>query len=409
MAVGLCAVVLVLTLVAALAPTPAEAAAKTSLDQQLKELRADLANVRANLVKAEAARKTALGDLAALDQSLDYAQKAYDSAHGAYSEAATRLAELQAELAQLMEQLRSNQLELSEAQTDLARQQEALCDRMVNLYKSGGAVGYLAALVGDETESLVEVVERFRLLATIADEDARLLDRIKGLKEQIVDQRRTLQLERTRVASLEADQAAVTSELQAADRECKAALSELEATRAAKKAALASIEKNQKMWAQQEDQILADSDRVEALLKKVKSPTPPKAGKGVLSWPVPGPVTSGYGYRIHPIFKVRKLHTGIDLSAATGDPIKSAAAGTVIYRGLAWRIRKMYHHRPRWGSRDPLRTSVFDLGIGGPGGQEGGRDWQGGEYRVFYWSASALRSSGEWIAGRPHEVPLMYV
>jgi murein DD-endopeptidase MepM/ murein hydrolase activator NlpD len=332
--VGLCVIAVALVLVTGVA-SPATSAATTGLDQQLKELRSDLADVRANLKKAEAARKAALGDLAALDQSLDYAQKAYDSAHSTYAKAAARLAELQAELAELVGQLQDNQRDLDKTQRDLAEQQETLCDRMVTLYKSGGSLGYLAAFFGDQTDSLVEVIDRLTLLSTIADQDAKLLERIQGLKEQMVQQRRGLEEERARVATLEAGQAAVTGELQAADHECKAALEEVEAARAAKKATLASIEKSEKMWAQQEDQLLADSGRIEALLKKAKSSTPPKAGKGVLSWPVPGPVTSGFGYRIHPIFKVRKLHTGIDLAGATGDPIKAAAAGTVIFVG--WR------------------------------------------------------------------------
>ena len=332
---GLAALVLTLALAGSLVPQSAEAASSTSLSQQLGELRADLEEVRANLAKAEAARKTALGDLAALDQSLDYAHAAYGAAHSAYTKAAARLAELQSQLAELLAELDHNQQELTKTENALAAEQEALCERVVNLYKSDGALGYLSALVSKDSDSLVEVVERFELLSTIADQDARLLARVRSLKDQIVAQRRALQDERARVASLEADQVAVTTELQAADQESKASLGEVEAARAAKKAVLTSIEKDQAAWARQEDQLLADSDRITALLKKSQSATPTKAGKGVLSWPVPGPVTSGFGYRVHPIFHVRRLHTGIDLGAGTGDPIKATAAGTVISAG--WR------------------------------------------------------------------------
>ncbi|GGH77403.1 MAG: M23 family metallopeptidase [Bacteroidetes bacterium] len=40
-------------------------------------------------------------------------------------------------------------------------------------------------------------------------------------------------------------------------------------------------------------------------------------------------IASGFGYRIHPIYKVRKLHTGLDFSAPTGTPIYATGDGKV--------------------------------------------------------------------------------
>jgi len=40
-------------------------------------------------------------------------------------------------------------------------------------------------------------------------------------------------------------------------------------------------------------------------------------------------LASGFGYRIHPVYKVKKLHTGIDFSAPTGTPIYATADGKV--------------------------------------------------------------------------------
>jgi len=39
---------------------------------------------------------------------------------------------------------------------------------------------------------------------------------------------------------------------------------------------------------------------------------------------------SGFGMRMHPIYKVRKMHTGVDFSAPTGTPIFSSGDGKVI-------------------------------------------------------------------------------
>jgi murein DD-endopeptidase MepM/ murein hydrolase activator NlpD len=53
---------------------------------------------------------------------------------------------------------------------------------------------------------------------------------------------------------------------------------------------------------------------------------------GVLGWPAPSSkrITSYFGYRTHPILKVKKLHTGIDIGVPSGHDIVAANAGKVI-------------------------------------------------------------------------------
>lgn len=45
------------------------------------------------------------------------------------------------------------------------------------------------------------------------------------------------------------------------------------------------------------------------------------------------PITSGYGWRIHPITGERKFHTGIDFGASQGTPIYAFEAGKVEFVG----------------------------------------------------------------------------
>jgi murein DD-endopeptidase MepM/ murein hydrolase activator NlpD len=50
--------------------------------------------------------------------------------------------------------------------------------------------------------------------------------------------------------------------------------------------------------------------------------------------PANGYISSGYGYRIHPVYGTSRLHSGTDLAAGCGIPIYAAHAGTVAYAGV---------------------------------------------------------------------------
>lgn len=54
--------------------------------------------------------------------------------------------------------------------------------------------------------------------------------------------------------------------------------------------------------------------------------------------PMKGKVTSGFGYRTHPMGGGRKFHNGIDIAAPHGTSIKAAAAGKVIFAGTKWSL-----------------------------------------------------------------------
>jgi murein DD-endopeptidase MepM/ murein hydrolase activator NlpD len=49
--------------------------------------------------------------------------------------------------------------------------------------------------------------------------------------------------------------------------------------------------------------------------------------------PVGGRVTSGFGYRVHPIFRSMRFHSGIDFGVGYGTPIRAADGGRIITAG----------------------------------------------------------------------------
>jgi murein DD-endopeptidase MepM/ murein hydrolase activator NlpD len=72
------------------------------------------------------------------------------------------------------------------------------------------------------------------------------------------------------------------------------------------------------------------------------APSPPPASvlvepgisSGLSTLPVAGArVTSGFGWRIHPILGVRRFHYGVDLGAPRGTPVRAPTGGTVAACG----------------------------------------------------------------------------
>lgn len=82
-----------------------------------------------------------------------------------------------------------------------------------------------------------------------------------------------------------------------------------------------------------ENELARQSASLEAMLA---NRTPDSSGVKVTTGfvrPLGGQITSPFGYRVHPIFKTRKFHSGIDIAAPMNTPIKASNSGKVIMAG----------------------------------------------------------------------------
>ena len=49
--------------------------------------------------------------------------------------------------------------------------------------------------------------------------------------------------------------------------------------------------------------------------------------------PCKGRISSPYGWRVHPIYKTKKWHNGIDIAVSMGTPVVAPADGVVTQSG----------------------------------------------------------------------------
>lgn len=91
---------------------------------------------------------------------------------------------------------------------------------------------------------------------------------------------------------------------------------------------------NRAFYERSENELARQSASLEAMIAN-RSPQTSSAVKVTTGFirPVGGPLTSPFGYRMHPIFKTRKFHTGIDIGSPMGTPIKASNSGKVIMAG----------------------------------------------------------------------------
>ena len=79
-----------------------------------------------------------------------------------------------------------------------------------------------------------------------------------------------------------------------------------------------------------------DGPAANAAANPAAPPGSPTGTSSGYTSPVDGArISSKFGYRIHPIRKTRRMHTGVDYAAPTGTPVKATADGTVVRAGVA--------------------------------------------------------------------------
>jgi murein DD-endopeptidase MepM/ murein hydrolase activator NlpD len=227
-----------------------------------------------------------------------------------------------------------------------------------------------------EARSPADFAERLVSLQTIVSSQRDMLDDLVDVQESYGSQTEDLEAVRDQLAAADAraqrELAAVT-ELEARARAAEDQVGRLVAAREAALAAAKAAQAEEDAAHARRDSVsselsaeLAARARAEAGPGGDRDGSTVPARSGTLSWPVQGRISSPFGMRVHPITGVYKLHTGTDLSASCGTPIRAARDGVVVAAGwnsaYGWRtvvshgavdgvlLTTTYNHQTRLGA-----------------------------------------------------------
>ena len=211
----------------------------------------------------------------------------------------------------------SDKLEkLEKVKKEIDDQNSALNNRLRAMYKNGD-VGMLSVLFG--STSMSDLLTNIEMVRRIYDADAELLESIED-----------------RYAAVDAEKV-VLYELK---NSLQAKQKELEEKQVLLAEQQKEVEEKKKQIdadnAVMEAEVDALNEEAEALTAKIKELQTLQAYVGgALCWPAQSStrITSPFGMRLHPVLKVNKMHTGIDIGAAKGTNILAANDGVVITAG----------------------------------------------------------------------------
>lgn len=241
--------------------------------------------------------------------------------------------------------LYNNQKRLETTRNDLAATQRE-CDRKqyelnrMKAQKSVAEVQYVQIYDGIKTriQQIYKTQRKGFLELLLTSTDVNMFfDRLHFESIIMKEDYRRMQEARRKAEEIARLEHSISLEQQSLDKSRRTLLAQQRAIKsdiAYNKKMINKLKTNRAYYERTEDELARQSASLEAMLAH-RSPSLSsdiKVTTGFIK-PVGGPITSPFGYRVHPIFKTRKFHSGIDIGAPMNAPIKASNTGKVIMAG----------------------------------------------------------------------------
>lgn len=275
----------------------------------LKDFQVKKSQVDKQLSTIKKMKSEALKAKEHLQKDINYLKSQLDKESSEYSALMQELELSEKQLAQASE-------ELAQSEAELTGQQELCEERLQAMYKNSRKPKLSVFL---ECNSILDVFETMKRIKVISKKDKNLLHELTIGKDEVEVK---LQMQQQLIQDLQRNMNSTRQRLES-----------LKTSRSSTEKALQETKKEISEWEKQEDKLLKESQDIQNQIKSKMSKSPYTQGK--MLWPVPSASNygSGFGMRLHPILKVKRMHTGIDIGAKKGESILASNGGKVIISG----------------------------------------------------------------------------
>jgi murein DD-endopeptidase MepM/ murein hydrolase activator NlpD len=323
------------------------------LEDELDDIKGQVKELEDELLAASKVVQRATAELRAIEAQIPAAQRRLQTAQSNLKAAFQRESAAEAKIKRINRAQVVVRVRIARAEARVRELQLQVGQIARRLYQEGplAIIGILF-----QADSLGEFTGRLGAAQALARARGATVDELEIVRAGLLEDKAELErlFERARVQEELA--AAARREAQAARAEAKAARDALAKLQAQRKAAVLRAQKQRDAVKREYDKIRAEQRRIEALIRGEKNPG---VFAGTLVWPTTGRISAYPGPRRHPVYGYRSCHTGLDIAAPTGTPIKAAAAGrlvtarssvyglyAVIYHGSD--VATMYAHMSRF-------------------------------------------------------------
>ena len=313
-------------LLAFLTVTPALAAARTKAEidaqikqqeQQYKKLQDQISSTKQKIIEKKKQEQIVTGQLEDLSQKITMTQQRVNIVN-------LHITRVRGNINDLSSQIVVTKRRIKDVQSYLK-------SRIVSIYKYGGITEFNLLFSAQGAE---EAMSTTHLLSKIALQDQKMIRELQTQHDKLRDMQDNLRSQKVQLESQGKQLRTKTVELKSASDERNAILSRVRKDKAIYLAQQAELLRASEELQNKVKQLVAEKKRLNQVKHPGRKETVYYKG-GALGWPLQGggTINSTFGVRVHPVFKTRTKHTGVDIGAPKGTPVLAADAGEVLYTG----------------------------------------------------------------------------